>query len=43
VLGDVRFWGLSGSHLLFPSISPFDPTATFSLIWAAVLSCRKTL
>jgi hypothetical protein len=25
VLGDVRSQGLSGNHLLFPSISPFDP------------------
>src|SRR5258708_17971782 len=24
-LGDVRSQGLSGNHLLFPSISPFDP------------------
>jgi hypothetical protein len=24
-LGDVRCWVNSGKHLLFPSISPFDP------------------
>ena len=39
-LGDVRFRGKSGKHLLGVSISPFDPTRTLSLARASPITER---
>ena len=42
VLGDVRSQGLSGNHLLFPSISPFDPLRTLP-VWGALAKISEIL
>jgi hypothetical protein len=34
LLSDVRCWGQSRKHLLFASISPFDPDRTLGMIFS---------